>query len=86
MSKPLCERISDFVDRWSSEQSGGFEFFLNDGRRVLIYDCYLTRDMAGRPDFITVNSDTPGQFRVEFDVAEVEGVYDIGRNCAIIEK
>ena len=86
MTKSLYEKVSDFVDHWSSDQAGRFEFLLDNGERIVIHDCQLCRDMANRPDRILVNYDTDGQPHLDFDPLEVVAINDLEQSRAVVEK
>jgi hypothetical protein len=77
MTKSAYERVSDFIDHWNPDFAGRYEILLKDGRRVVIQDCYLSRDQAGRPDIIWVNHDSPRHDKYEFDPLDVIEITDL---------
>ena len=85
VAKPFVDRLAEFVDRWSSENAGRYEIFFVDGERVLIHDCYLTRDLANRPDHVWVNFDSPGQRKIDRDIANVASIRDVEQDYLVIE-
>ena len=84
MPKSLYEQVSDFVDRWSNDDAGRFEFVLRDGQRVIAQECYLSRDQATRPDRVWVNYDSPGFDNADFDPLDVVVINDIEQRTHVI--
>lgn len=85
MTKLLCNRVTDFVERWTPDNAGRYEFLLNDGQRIIPWDCYLSRDLAYRPDCIWVNHDSPGHPVADNDPLNVVAIIDLEGQCPVIE-
>jgi hypothetical protein len=86
VAKPFTERVADFVDRWSPDKAGRYELRIANGEHVLIHDCYLSRDMANRPDHVWVNHDSADQLKTDCDIDEVVGIYDVEQGFAVLER
>jgi hypothetical protein len=86
VAKPFAERVADFVDRWSRDKSGRYELRIASGERVVIHDCYLSRDMANRPDHVWVNQDSAGRPKTDCDIDDVVAIYDIEQGFAVLER
>ncbi|WP_425617153.1 hypothetical protein NA78x_000824 [Anatilimnocola sp. NA78] len=76
MAKLFSNRLADYVDQWDDDNSGRIEFVLRDGTRYQVFECYLSRDQAGRPDAVWINQDTPGLEPHDFDIDEIPAVFD----------
>ena len=83
MPKPHCEQVADFVDRWSDENADRYEFVLFDGRRIVVHECYLSRDLANRPEMVWVNHFLDGYPMTEFDPREVAMIMDLEQQCPV---
>jgi hypothetical protein len=86
VSKPFTERVADFVDRWSADKAGRYELRIASGKRVVIHDCYLSRDMANRPDHVWVNHDSADQPTTDCDIDDVVAIFDVEQGFAVLER
>jgi hypothetical protein len=83
-AKSRFEQIADFVERWSGDRAGRYEVLLVDGQRIVIQDCYLSYDLANRPDHVWVNHDSHGYQRIDFDPLDVVSITDLEQCFEVI--